>query len=188
MIIVRCCGMQPGARVVPVDQRQQSSWQVWQSVANTSSGEPTQQPSPRHASAPSLTATAVISRPTTVSSHQAPAIALPARPVRSAPARWAEHVLAALALGRGRSDLLRDALFGDAEQRHGDQAPDRERHPGRADVGVLAAGECAHGLERDVRSEQEELDGNELWARCSAVCDITREPVKRQMMITLAKP
>ena len=25
-------------------------------------------------------------------------------------------------------------------------------------------------------------------ARCSAVCDITREPVKRQMMITLAKP
>ena len=27
-----------------------------------------------------------------------------------------------------------------------------------------------------------------FWARCSAVWDITREPVKRQMMITLAKP
>ena len=48
---------------------------------------PTQQPSPRHASAPSLTATAAISRPTTGSSHQAPAIAFPARPTSSAPAR-----------------------------------------------------------------------------------------------------
>ena len=26
------------------------------------------------------------------------------------------------------------------------------------------------------------------WARCSAACENTRRPVKRQMMITLAKP
>ena len=47
----------------------------------------TQQPSPRQASTPSLTATPAIRSPTSGSNHQAPAIALPARPIRSAPAR-----------------------------------------------------------------------------------------------------
>ena len=45
------------------------------------------QPSPRHASRPSLTATPAISSPTTGSSHQAPTSALPSRPIRRAPAR-----------------------------------------------------------------------------------------------------
>ena len=52
-----------------------------------SSGELTQQPSPRQASRPSLTATAAISRPTSGSSHHAPMRALPSRPTSRAPAR-----------------------------------------------------------------------------------------------------
>src|SRR4029453_2642038 len=47
------------------------------------------QPSPLHASAPSLTAIAAISRPTTGSSHHAPNSALPRSPSSSAPARRA---------------------------------------------------------------------------------------------------
>ena len=53
---------------------------------------------------------------------------------------------------------------------------------------MLAADERADGLESDVGREDEELDRDEFLRAPSAVWDITREPVKRQMMITLAKP
>lgn len=57
------------------------------SMAQRSGGALTQQPSPRHASRPSLTATTAISSPTIGSSHHAPNSALPSRPISSAPAR-----------------------------------------------------------------------------------------------------
>ncbi|MBI5106948.1 MAG: hypothetical protein HZB46_18535 [Solirubrobacterales bacterium] len=53
-------------------------------------------------------------------------------------------------------------LLGDPEQRHGHEAPDRERHPEHAHVRVVAAGRRAHRLDRDVRREDEELHGHEL--------------------------
>jgi MerR family redox-sensitive transcriptional activator SoxR len=46
-----------------------------------------QQPSPRHASTPSFTASAAMRMPTAGSSHHAPNRALPSRPSRRAPAR-----------------------------------------------------------------------------------------------------
>lgn len=67
--------------------REPAGAQQSSSQSAPSSGVATQQPSPRQASRPSLTATAAISRPTAGSSHQAPASALPSRPISRAPAR-----------------------------------------------------------------------------------------------------
>ena len=69
-----------------------------------------------------------------------------------------------------------------------DEAEDRERHAEHADLGVLAADQRPDGLDGDVGREDEELDGDELLGAVLGGLDITREPVKRQMMITLAKP
>ena len=104
-----------------------------------SSGEPTQQPSPRQASTPSRTATAAISSPTAGSSHQAPSSALPSEAdEKRAGEVGAEHVLASLALGRRRADLVGEPFLGDAEHRHEDDRADREGDAEDADVGVLA--------------------------------------------------
>ena len=74
----------------------------------------------------------------------------------------AEDVLAALALGRGRADLVGDPLLGDPQQRHRDQAEHGQQHAEDADVGALVAEQGAHRLEGDVGREQEELDRDEL--------------------------
>src|SRR6476661_8550205 len=50
----------------------------------------------------------------------------------------AEHVLAPLPLRRRRPDLVGEALLGDPEHRHGDQAEDRQSDSDRAHVRVRA--------------------------------------------------
>lgn len=91
ILVVFAAGVLVGLRLRVILRRydavQQSSSQQSSAKPAPSSGELTQQPSPRHASAPSRTATAAISRPTIGSSHQAPTSALPSNPTRSAPAR-----------------------------------------------------------------------------------------------------
>src|SRR5829696_3643407 len=74
----------------------------------------------------------------------------------------AEHVLPPFSLGRSRSELLREPLLGDAEQRHQDDARDREPDADPALVGPFAADQRPQRLDRDVGSEQEELDRDEL--------------------------
>ena len=61
--------------------------------------------------------------------------------------------------------------------------------PEHADVGMLASEQRPRRLEaRRTGARRKNWIATSFWARCSAVWDITREPVKRQMMITLAKP
>jgi len=77
------CGRSPDAEAESQRghcQEQQSSGRFSLAKPAPSSGEPTQHPSPRHASIPSRTATPGISSPTAGSSHQAPTSALPRRP------------------------------------------------------------------------------------------------------------
>jgi nucleotide-binding universal stress UspA family protein len=74
----------------------------------------------------------------------------------------AEHVLTAFTLGRGRAELVGQALLGNAEHRHRDQRSDGQRDPDVAHVGMLTTDQRAEGLERDIGSEQKELDRDEL--------------------------
>jgi hypothetical protein len=53
---------------------------------------------------------------------------------------------------------------------------------------MLGGGQRLDGLERDVRREQENWTATSFCARCSAACEKTRWPVKRQTMITDATP
>src|SRR5215208_4746132 len=74
----------------------------------------------------------------------------------------AEHVLAPLALGRRRAELLGVALLGDPKVGHHDHARGGERDPEPAHLWVLAGDERPDGLQAHVRGEQEELDRDQL--------------------------
>ena len=140
--------------------------------------------------APSLTATAAISSPTPGSSHHAPSEALPSRPTQQRAGEvGAEHVLAALALGGGRAELVGEALLGDPEQRHEDRPTDREGDADPATSG-RARRRPARGSTRRRRRGRAGRTGSatSFCARCSAAWENMRAPVKRQMMMTLAKP
>jgi hypothetical protein len=55
---------------------------------------------------------------------------------------------------------------------------------------MLGADEGLDRLQADVRygARRKNCTATSRWARSSAACENTRWPVKRQMMITLAKP
>ncbi|MCD6728188.1 MAG: hypothetical protein LT070_13250 [Solirubrobacteraceae bacterium] len=73
----------------------------------------------------------------------------------------AEHVLAAFALRRGGAEPVGEALLGDAEVGHDDEARRAERDAQPAHLCVRAVDERLDGLEADVRREDEELNRDE---------------------------
>jgi hypothetical protein len=89
-----------------------------------------------------LTASAAVRRPTTGSSDQAPTSALPKQAEQQRAGEvGAEHVLAALALGRGGAELVGEALLGDPEVGHHDRARGAGHHPEVSWLGIaLSAG------------------------------------------------
>ena len=65
----------------------------------------------------------------------------------------AEQVLGAFARGRTGAEALADAVFGFAEERHDDDARDRQADSEPAGAGVLAGDQDADRVLGDVRGE-----------------------------------
>ena len=100
----------------------------------------------------------------------------------------AQEILDTFAGGGAGVQATAQPLFGDAQPRHDRDGHRGQRDPEPAGSGVAAGDELVDRLDGDVRGQEPERDRDRPSRPCLGVGDNVREPVKRQITITLASP